>query len=337
MKKRSRTYLVPASLLLALLLTLPAAGPFPARAAEAPAVLVFVNWTDVIFPQARAEVIARIRENTPLCPEEDALLSRKEAPYIVTEAELQYSEEGITAVCAGNGTPLCGLMAVEGKGIYLISPRTETLFCGFFPDDPGSRFFSTVECPALGLSLGRLVTGRALWIGGSWYELDENGFALPADAGDPAPFIAAGFPEGLPEKTEETRVPSLCPGHAFRLISARQASCTEEGELLHECARCGHLSRTTLPRAGHKGPMVSKQVTRPAGCVQPGAVETVIYCMSCGKTVHVHQDAVLPAAGHAFDDGRVITQPAAGQPGLIEYTCTRCREKRTETLPPLGG
>ena len=104
MKKRSRTYLVPASLLLALLLTLPAAGPFPARAAEAPAVLVFVNWTDVIFPQARAEVIARIRENTPLCPEEDALLSRKEAPYIVTEAELQYSEEGITAVCAGNGT-----------------------------------------------------------------------------------------------------------------------------------------------------------------------------------------------------------------------------------------
>ena len=73
------------------------------------------------------------------------------------------------------------------------------------------------------------------------------------------------------------------------------------------------------------------------------AVVTAPTCTSKGYTTHTcacgdsYVDAYVDALGHVWDSGKVTKQPTATETGVRTYTCTRCGETKTETIPATGS
>ena len=66
---------------------------------------------------------------------------------------------------------------------------------------------------------------------------------------------------------------------------------------------------------------------RPATCTQDGYVK---YVCACGSS---YNEAVYLALGHDWDSGTVTKEPTATETGIRTYTCTRCHETKTESIP----
>ena len=66
---------------------------------------------------------------------------------------------------------------------------------------------------------------------------------------------------------------------------------------------------------------------RPATCTQDGYVK---YVCACGSS---YDETVYPALGHDWDSGTVTKEPTATETGIRTYTCTRCNETKTESIP----
>ena len=73
------------------------------------------------------------------------------------------------------------------------------------------------------------------------------------------------------------------------------------------------------------------------------AVVTPPTCTAKGYTTHTcacgdsYVDTYVDALGHAWDSGTVTKQPTATETGVRTYTCTRCNETKTETIPATGS
>ena len=73
------------------------------------------------------------------------------------------------------------------------------------------------------------------------------------------------------------------------------------------------------------------------------AVVTPPTCTAKGYTTHTcscgdsYVDTYTDALGHAWDSGKVTKQPTATETGIRTYTCTRCSETKTETIPAAGS
>ena len=71
-------------------------------------------------------------------------------------------------------------------------------------------------------------------------------------------------------------------------------------------------------------------------------VVTAPTCTAKGYTTHTcacgdsYVDAYTDVLGHAWDSGKVTKQPTATEDGVKTYTCTRCGETKTETIPATG-
>ena len=65
-------------------------------------------------------------------------------------------------------------------------------------------------------------------------------------------------------------------------------------------------------------------------------------CTAKGYTTHTcacgdsYVDAYVDALGHAWDNGKVTKEPTETETGVKTYTCTRCGETKTETIPATG-
>ena len=66
---------------------------------------------------------------------------------------------------------------------------------------------------------------------------------------------------------------------------------------------------------------------RPATCTQDGFVK---YVCACGSS---YNEAVYPALGHDWDNGKVTKEPTATETGIKTFTCTRCSATKTESIP----
>ena len=73
------------------------------------------------------------------------------------------------------------------------------------------------------------------------------------------------------------------------------------------------------------------------------AVVTAPTCTSKGYTTHTcacgdsYVDTYVDALGHAWDNGKVTKEPTATETGVRTYTCTRCHDTKTETIPATGS
>ena len=73
------------------------------------------------------------------------------------------------------------------------------------------------------------------------------------------------------------------------------------------------------------------------------AVVTPPTCTAKGYTTHTcacgdsYVDTYTDALGHAWDSGKVTKQPTETETGIRTFTCTRCGETKTETIPVTGS
>ena len=118
------------------------------------------------------------------------------------------------------------------------------------------------------------------------------------------------------------------------------ATCTKDGshdEVVY-CTICkSEVSRTNVvdKATGHKErPAVKENVKAPT-CTVDGSHDEVVYCSVCKEEVS-RTNVVDKATGHKWDDGVVTTQPTTGKEGVKTFTCTVCKETKTETIDKLG-
>ena len=72
-------------------------------------------------------------------------------------------------------------------------------------------------------------------------------------------------------------------------------------------------------------------VVTPPTCTEKGYTT---HTCSCG---HSYVDTYTDALGHAWDEGKVTKPATATETGVKTFTCTRCSETKTETIPATGS
>lgn len=148
------------------------------------------------------------------------------------------------------------------------------------------------------------------------------------------------------------------------------ATCTQPGRAVGTCARCGVQIDEVIPAKGHDYSYAETSVA--PTCTEPGHYKGT--CPTCGKdyddvvpalghdwgewvtsieptvsTVgyryHVcNRDGCGYREGedipklhtHTWDAGVVTQKPTAAEPGVRTYTCTICKQTRTEAIPATG-
>jgi len=120
--------------------------------------------------------------------------------------------------------------------------------------------------------------------------------------------------------------PDAAMGHSYGdYVSDGNASCIEDGTKSAVCSRCGKKD-TTADAGSAKGHEYSSTVVEPT-CDAGGYTS---YTCHCG---HSYDDAPTEALGHAWDEGSVIRRPGIDMDGEKIFTCDRCGETRSESLP----
>ena len=118
------------------------------------------------------------------------------------------------------------------------------------------------------------------------------------------------------------------------------ATCTKDGshdEVVY-CTICkAEVSRKTVTdkALGHKEQPAVKENVKAPTCTADGSHDEVVYCTICKSEVS-RTNVVDKATGHKWDDGVVTTQPTTGKEGVKTFTCTVCKETKTETIDKLG-
>ena len=138
-------------------------------------------------------------------------------------------------------------------------------------------------------------------------------------------------------------------GHKYKETVTKEATCVDAGEKELECSVCGKKETKEIKAAGHK---YKEEVTKKATCTDDGVKE--IKCSVCGDskteaikaTGHSWKNATCTdpkkckncgltegdALGHDYK-GKETKGSSCDKPGKITYTCTRCKDSYSETLP----
>ena len=100
------------------------------------------------------------------------------------------------------------------------------------------------------------------------------------------------------------QAPAPAHVHELLLVGAKEASCTEKGNMIYySCSLCGLWFEDATALIEIKD----------------------------------HSSVLIPALGHEWDAGRVTKEPSETQPGIRTYTCLRDgSHTKTEEIPPLG-
>ena len=70
-----------------------------------------------------------------------------------------------------------------------------------------------------------------------------------------------------------------------------------------------------------------------ATCTEPGYTGDT-YCKDCNEKIA--DGKVIPALGHAWDNGVITTAPTCENAGVKTFTCTHCKETKTEAISATG-
>ena len=122
--------------------------------------------------------------------------------------------------------------------------------------------------------------------------------------------------------------------------NVKAPTCTKDGshdEVVY-CTICkSEVSRTNVvdKATGHKEQPAVKENVKAPTCTVDGSHDEVVYCSVCKEEVS-RTNVVDKATGHKWDDGVVTTQPTTGKEGVKTFTCTVCKETKTETIDKLG-
>ena len=145
-----------------------------------------------------------------------------------------------------------------------------------------------------------------------------------------------GLTEGsictLCETILKSQEPVSALGHNWDAgIVTTKPTCTENGVRTFTCSRCQETKTEAVTAAGHAEETIPG---KPATCAESGLTDGK-RCSVCG--VILEEQQVIPVlTEHSWDAGKILTDATCTEDGEIEYTCTVCTAKKTESIPAKG-
>ena len=128
-------------------------------------------------------------------------------------------------------------------------------------------------------------------------------------------------------------------GHDYTSKVTKEPTTTEEGERTYTCTRCGDSYTEVIPATGDpvepdcKHTNTEVRDAKEAGCTETGYTGD-IYCKDCGE--QTVSGSTIATLGHDYTS-KVTKEPTTTEEGERTYTCTRCGDSYTETIPATGG
>ena len=116
-------------------------------------------------------------------------------------------------------------------------------------------------------------------------------------------------------------------GHIYK-DTIVNPSCTEQGNTIHECKRCGYTYTDSYTDATGHNFGVWMSLTKPT-CTASGVDQRK--CSSCPQT----ETKIVSPLGHNYK--AEIVEPTCLEQGYTTHTCSRCQAEYNDTfVPPLG-
>ena len=124
--------------------------------------------------------------------------------------------------------------------------------------------------------------------------------------------------------TETINIPKTA--HNYIKEQQQDATCTENGYSISVCQTCNDKKKEEIPATGHvKRTLNEKKPT----CKEEGYTGDVC-CQDCG--ILIEEGKVIPKVEHIWNMGEITTQATCTTGGIKTYTCTSCGTTKTEAI-----
>ena len=131
--------------------------------------------------------------------------------------------------------------------------------------------------------------------------------------------------------TAQKKIPAK--GHTEVVDPAVEATCTEPGKTEGKhCSVCHAVivAQEVVPMKEHTAVTVPGKA---ATCTEAGLTDGE-KCSVCGTVIKAQEE--IPAKGHSWNEGEITTSPTCENAGVKTYTCTVCKETKTEAINATG-
>ena len=135
-------------------------------------------------------------------------------------------------------------------------------------------------------------------------------------------------------KTIKTEIVSALGHQHIELRNKKEPTCTQEGYTGDEyCIDCRTIvsSGLSIHAKGHKNTIV--KFAKMETCQSEG-YSGDIYCQECGDLLE--EGHILPKLEHVWDNETIVAQASCTSDGLKTFTCTLCKQTKTEKITATG-
>ncbi|MCR5313225.1 MAG: hypothetical protein K6E54_06235 [Bacteroidaceae bacterium] len=115
--------------------------------------------------------------------------------------------------------------------------------------------------------------------------------------------------------------------HVYVDEVTKEPTCSEDGEMVSTCSKCGNSYKTVIPATGEHDYV--SEVTKEATCLEVG--EMTYTCSVCGDSYTEE----IPLADHDYV-AEVTKEATCTEAGITTFTCSVCGDSYTEEIAALG-
>ena len=136
------------------------------------------------------------------------------------------------------------------------------------------------------------------------------------------------------KQTKTESIPKLAHTHSYgAYVVTKEATCAETGVETATCSCGDKITRTIAKDASNHVGGTEVRNAKEATCAAEGYTGDT-YCKGCSAKLSSGK-SIAKTTNHAWDNGVVTKQPTETATGVRTYTCSVCKQTKTESIPRL--